>query len=187
MTPLSMPLSIFLSLALTLAAIQTPAPISDPEQRGATEQAAAESVQDPVADEPESGTPPTRPFPDRILQQLLEEREQTRPDQPAPPPQDASRELDRQGVLLEGTRIVSRPVEVFDQDGVIQLVLSLPERTRRPMLEPLENSVRQQMEQEFARGATRFIVSGEVTRYQGRNYLLLRRASPRGDHGNLRP
>ncbi len=77
---------------------------------------------------------------------------------------------------------------VAEMDGPVLAFESDSDRPAEPPLAVLASLARQQMEA-YAQGGLRsvvFVVSGEITAYQGRNYLLVRRFFVRPDDGNLK-
>lgn len=91
-------------------------------------------------------------------------------------------------LLLEGTFLVERPARFVQTDGRAKLVFQTEGQTAGSRtMELLPNQLLEAMEREAAAGFANFIVTAEVTRYKGSNYLLLRKILRRVEHGNLEP
>lgn len=153
------------------------------------------------ATQPSTG-PTTRPAGDsgmrrpeqaEILRGLL-----SRQDRPVPVPIEPKYErltpsergigLDGQPLLPEGTFVVERPGRI--ERAAEGLVFALhydpaAQQMRRFRLLPCQ--LLETIENELTGGYEDFIVSGEITRYRGENYLLLRKVLRRTAHGNLSP
>lgn len=134
-----------------------------------------------------------RPFQDDILKSLLSDREASQtiprqdPGMPAQPPALIGGQREVAGLMPDGTPIVERPGR-FYRNGEQKLIeLRLPSGERRISLEVLPNALLEALEREAAMGVAEFTVSGELTRYGGQNYLLLRKVVQRVDNGNLAP
>ncbi|MBU0638221.1 MAG: hypothetical protein KKB50_05090 [Planctomycetes bacterium] len=140
--------------------------------------------------------PPTlrKPEQAQILEQLIRERD--RPEPILPQSERAEGLVSDNGVgpseagglLLDGTTLVERPgrfVRLGDRAEFVFRPRTGEDRTVR--MEILENRLLEAMEAEVEKGTTEFVISAEVTRYQGRNYLLLRKLLKRVGHGNLGP
>ncbi len=134
-----------------------------------------------------------RPEQAEILRGLL-----SRQDRPVPVPIEPKYErltpaergvgADGQPLLLEGTFIVERPGRIErDGEGMTFAFHYDPaaQQLRRLKLVPCQ--LLETIEYELTGGYEDFIVSGEVTRYRGENYLLLRKVLRRTAHGNLSP
>lgn len=149
------------------------------------------------ATRPSDASPTLRkPAQAEILKNLLGRDERPtpiRPQQPAAyvgarPTPTAGVAADGQPLLLEGTFLVERPGRLVHEDGRAKLVLSPEVEGKGPRtLEILPNQLLEAMEHEASAGFTEFIVSAEVTRYRGSNYLVLRKILRRVGHGNLGP
>lgn len=190
---------LLLSMSLILAGwlVAQAAPLI---QDGATDNPAAESAAEATTDaaaaeadgdaEAEAETR-RKPFQDEILMQLLREQEAPKaiPQQDPSTPDDLATRGPDDGreLLVEGTMIVERPAELETGAESVRLVIRLADGERTLALEPLESSLRELLERQAKQGATNFTISGEVTRYRGKNYLLLRKVIQRVDNGNLRP
>jgi hypothetical protein len=92
-------------------------------------------------------------------------------------------------LLPEGTFVVDRPGRLVREDEWWTFVFESADGSVRehPLL-LLPNQQVELMEQTSASGTRSvvFIVSGEVTSYHGRNYLMVRKVLLRRDTGNLR-
>ena len=176
----------FLIIGNPLLLTQEP-PAEKPE---ATEQAAPES-QPTTAPE---RVMPRSPEQAQILQELLRGTE--RPHQPivsrepqADEPGAAPRPTVRGGLLLEGeiitdvaghlVRAGDRSEFHFKSGGPIEGAPSVMEFNKNGLLEAIEI--------EAENGIEDFIISAEITRYRGKNYLNLLRYQRQRTHGNLGP
>lgn len=91
-------------------------------------------------------------------------------------------------LMLDGTHIPECRGRLIHEDGRAKLVLQLPSddgATRTITL--LENQLLETMERQAEAGFREFIVAGEITRYEGTNYLYLLKLLRRTSHGNLGP
>lgn len=134
-----------------------------------------------------------RPEQAEILRGLL-----SRQERPVPVPIEpkyerltpAERGLGADGLslLLEGTFVVERPGRIErDGDGLAFAFNYDPAAQQMRRLRLLPCQLLETIEYEMTGGYEDFIVSGEVTRYRGENYLLLRKVLRRMAHGNLSP
>lgn len=133
-----------------------------------------------------------RPEQAEVLRGLLQ-----RQDRPSPtpiPPTDpivplADRGLapDGQPLLLEGSFIVERAARIDRSDEQTAFLLSLDGDGATRRFKAAPNQMLEAIEREAERGADEFIISAEITRYRGENYLVLRKALRRTPHGNLGP
>ncbi len=122
-----------------------------------------------------------------IYRKLLRERDAA---QPLLPTHDPSHDDDAQttagGLLLEGTMLVQksgrlvreaeRSLFEFDALGIRNAPSSF-ELVRNALLETAENAAE--------RGGNQFTITAEVTRYRGRNLLILKQVSIRPPSRNL--
>jgi hypothetical protein len=137
-----------------------------------------------------------RPVQADILRNLLGRDERPTPIRPLTRPatdgrsQAPSAGIDAEGhpLLLEGTFLSERPGRLVHESGRPMFVFHV-EGDDRPArsIEIMENQLLEAMERETEAGFSEFIISGEVTRYKDRNYLLLRKILRRVGHGNLGP
>jgi hypothetical protein len=96
-------------------------------------------------------------------------------------------ERDRQrGLLADGVTVPDRAGRLLHEADRPMFEFATEDGSRHRM-ELLRNSLLEAMEQELATGADEFIVSAEVTRYRGANYMLLRKVLRRVTNGNLSP
>jgi hypothetical protein len=161
--------------------------------------AAAQSIkpQDPPTSQPESQpaerrTTLRKPAQADILKDLLEQQEmRVLPVQPrtfGESAQAAGVGEDGQPLLIEGTSLVERPGRFVRETGASKLVFHVEGASQIPReMEVLENQFLETMEREAEAGFSDFIISGRVTRYRGRNYVLLTKVLRRTSHGNLGP
>lgn len=130
-----------------------------------------------------------------ILRQLLGREERPMPirpldfsAQPAGGVVAAGVDAEGQPLLLEGTFVVERPGRLVREGGRARFVFHVDGAGKSPRtIEILENQLLEAMEREAEAGFSDFIVSGEITRYRDRNYLIIRKILRRVDHGNLSP
>ena len=126
-----------------------------------------------------------------ILRNLLDQEDRPAPIQPQSGPAPATEAAlgsDGQPLLVEGTSLVERPGRLVHEDDKSKFVFNIggsDQKTRK--MEILENQLLETMEQEAEAGFAEFIISAQVTRYRGQNYLLLRKVLRRVSHGNLSP
>lgn len=169
-----------------------PLPQSAEPQEATTAQAPSET---PTSQPVEAQATLRKPVQAEILRSLLGRQEHPKPIRPQVPADGDAEDgqalgigPDGQALLLDGTYLTERPGRLVHEGGRPKFVLqtedgSRPSRT----LELLPNQLLEALEREAEAGFTEFIVSGEVTRYNERNFLLLRKILRRVDHGNLSP
>lgn len=185
--------------ALLILGMMQPIEQSDPpaqaEQTGNTAAEAPTAAAEPPATEPaepDAEDAGRKPFQDDILKTLLRDQEapQTIPQHnPVLGTLDPGiDDGDQQKLLLiDGTRLVERVGRVQQVEDKLRINIVRAGGERMVQLELLPNSLLELLEREVERGGSEFVVSGEVTRYRGRNYLLLRRVVRRVDNGNIMP
>lgn len=135
-----------------------------------------------------------RPAQTEIIQDLLRQREQTGVILPQDPQAGAAATAiepgggtDASGVIPEGTILVERPGRLVSEGGRATFVfLAAATGAHAQTMELLPNQLLEAMERESGAN-TEFTISGQVTRYRGRNYLLLLKVLHRLGHGNLSP
>lgn len=130
-----------------------------------------------------------------LLQQIQHERENRTPILPLPPQQTgrkaqtkAEKNAQDSALMVEGWPVVERTgrvVKVGDSTA-FEFDAVGPGPTLATM-EITKNSLLEQLESVSDAARKLFVVSGEVTRYRGRNYLTLKRVSVRAGHGNVSP
>ncbi len=134
-----------------------------------------------------------RPAQAEVLKGLLQRQERPMP-LPIPPagvamsPSDRGIGPDGQPLLLEGAFIVERPGRIEPMGGERAFVFQLGGEGagfRRMRLLPCQ--LLEVVEREMSGGHVEFVVSGEVLRYRGENFLLLRKVLRRMSHGNVGP
>ncbi len=150
----------------------------------------------PASRPAESPSSLRKPAQANILKGLLGRHERPRPilPQSAHDAEDGvdpvAGAIDPEGhpLLLEGTFLIERPGRLVYEDGRANFALQVDGGDQGVRtLELCPNQLLEAMEREAKSGFTEFIVSAEITRYRGRNYLLLRKILRRVDHGNLGP
>jgi hypothetical protein len=168
--------------SLALAQQPTSQPASEPaESQPSTQPATRPTVRDPEQVE--------------ILKTLLNRQDRAmlvRPQAPEKPGQEmpTSQATDPEGnpLLLEGTFLSERPGRLAHEDARAKFICYVDSGGQSPRtIEILPSQLLEAMEREAEAGFSDFIVSGEVMRYRGRNYLLLRKILRRVDNGNLGP
>jgi hypothetical protein len=129
-----------------------------------------------------------------ILEGLLGRRDRPTPIRPQPADEEEPEGEDGfvneegESVLLEGTFVIERPGRFVEVEGVPRFIfLASPEDEQTRSMEILRSQLLETMERESRAGFSEFIVSAEVTRYKGKNFLLLRKVLRRTGHGNLTP
>lgn len=164
-------------LCLAFAQDKPAEPASQPASAPTTQPA------DPVLRQPEQAD---------LLRKLLARRQRPEPILPRHEGASASTEPkvgpDGHPLLVEGTFIAERPGRLEHADGEAYYVFNLDGEGAGPRRIPiLKNQLLELMEQEAQAGYQDFIVSADVTRYRGSNYLLLRKVLRRLSNGNLGP
>lgn len=145
-------------------------------------------------------TPTTMPSQTELIRALREERQVNVPIPPTTPADAPGGEVSgttltpgetslSAQLLPEGTFVVDRPGRLVREDEWWTFVFESADGSvrERPLL-LLPNQQVELMEQTSASGTRSvvFIVSGEVTSYHGRNYLMVRKVLLRRETGNLR-
>lgn len=178
-------------VVMALIALMTGAPTQDENPKGAD--------QPKVAEQPESSPVDTatsvKPTQSQIYEELLRDTQRIqepimstdpdRPDGAARPGEDAG----DGGLLLEGTVLVERSGRLVRRGDSSEFKIapgSLPENAPEVM-EFNKNGLLEAMEREHDTGVMQFVISAEVTRYRGRNYLTLLKYRRTASHGNLSP
>jgi hypothetical protein len=141
------------------------------------------------ASKPATRTAPRGPEQARILEELLRgsERRQVKPILSKPVEgQEGSEEQEGGTLLLEGTVLIERAgtlVRGVDRSEFRFKSAGAGEERLEPM-EFNKNSWLELMEAEADAGVREFVITAEVTRYHGRNYLLLRKFRRYMSNGN---
>jgi hypothetical protein len=157
--------------------------LAGPQQPGPTASAPASA--------PISPRTLRKPAQAEIIQDLLREREQQGVILPQDPQTGQSAVVQpgesSEGLIPEGTILVERPGRLVSEDGrPTFLFLTLETGGQVQAMELLPNQLLEAMERQSASTA-QFTISAQVTRYRGRNYLLLLKVLRRVGHGNLSP
>lgn len=155
------------------------------------------------ADEPPASTQPAPPATHRtptqarIIEGLLRDRDKPKwilPREPEPvvgADVATSQPADGQGaavLLPDGTMLVERPGRlVWENERPNFVFYSDAGVSKLQTMEILPNGFREALERQAQFGNTEFVISGQVTRYRNRNYLLLTKVLQRVRHGNLSP
>ncbi len=163
--------------------------VLQPQQKPAPEAKPADTQ---PASQPADANPTLRkPSQAEILKNLLSRKDRAVPVRPIPSGSGRSKPTvgpDGQPLLLEGTFLVERPGRLIHENGRPSFVFQGDgESTATRSMVILESQLLETMEREAEAGYSEFIVSGEVTRYNGRNYLLLKKVLRRVANGNLGP
>jgi hypothetical protein len=133
-----------------------------------------------------------RPAQAEIIQELLRERERAGVILPQDPQAPGSAgpigaATDESGLIPEGTILVERPGRLVSDGGRPTFVfLTSATGGHMQTMELLPNQLLEAMERAPAANSE-FTISGQVTRYHGRNYLLLLKVLHRVGHGNISP
>ncbi len=159
-------------------------------QDKSTEPSATKPAESQPATQP-TGPSLRRPPQLQILQNLLSRPGRATPVRPEPqkpgPASAPAAASDGQDLLLEGAFLSERPGRLIHEGGRAKFVFNAESGQPSRSVEILENQLLEAMEREAEAGFTDFVVSAEVTRYRGRNCILLRKLLRRVDHGNLGP
>ncbi len=156
-------------------------------------QPASRPTQTQPATRPTDSNPTLRkPAQVEILKNLLRQQDRPTPiqSQTSPGRPDSTPGLGSDGrpLLAEGTFLVERPGRLMREGGRAKFVFHVNGESEASRSMPvLESQLLESMEREAEAGFSEFIVSAEVTRYRGTNYLLLRKVLRRTEHGNLSP
>ena len=175
-----------------LATLIAGACVLDPPQEDV---AAAKPGESQPASQPAGQTvSPRNPTQARILQELLRDAEQTRP---TPILSDPGVEEDspagvgdgQKSLLPDGYGLVERPGRLVRSGERVKFHFTSgsPAGDAPDVMEFNKNRWLEAMEAEAEAGVTEFIISAEVTRYRGRNYLNLLKYRRQIAHGNLSP
>ncbi len=153
----------------------------------------------PPADQPASQpavqpAPPRNPVQARILEELLRDVEQ---DRPTPILSDAAvgrkaiEDETHEGVSLlpDGTSLTERAGRLHRSGNRLEFCFTSgsPAPDAPDVMEFNKNRWLEAMEAEAEAGVEEFIISAEVTRYRGQNYLNLWKYRRQIKHGNLSP
>lgn len=165
--------------------------------------AAAQQDQDdraqPPASQPASKpavrSAPRNPTQARILEELLRgtEPRQAKPILPVTSGEGGKPAVEapngNSSLLLEGTVLIERPGRLVRLGDRVEFHFKggSPAENAAEAMEFNKNGLLEAMEAEAAAGVEEFIISAEVTRYRGSNYLLLRKYRRQIAHGNLSP
>ena len=179
-------------LLIVLAAILTLGVATDPPGGQLTDE------QTPAAQptsQPGVSTRPRSPTQARILEELLRGTEQhaTRPILPDTASRNGEAAADAveagRTLLLDGTPIWNRSgrlVRAGDRSE-FHFDPGEAEESGPTVMEFNKNALLEAMEAEAQAGVKEFRISAEVTRYRGRNYLILRKYRRQISNGNLTP
>lgn len=147
----------------------------------------------PAATQPAQEPPKTarRPVQAEILEALLRDREAQKPIQPVDPSAPAGQPgavAESANLLLEGSILVDRAGRLVRtrERAEFEFVGQTGDQALLPMI-ILESQYLEAMEREADAGAREFVITAEVTRYKGRNYLRLLKLTRRLENGNLAP
>ncbi len=153
--------------------------------------------ENPPASQPVRSAPPARRTPKQveILQNLLRDRERPAPivshhtsDKGLVPIPGARTAEGGRPLILEGRTLVERSGRLVLEDGTSFFVLTLEGEKEPRKMQLLPCELLEALERAAATSTSNeFVISAEVTRYRGANYLLLRKVLQRVGNGNLRP
>lgn len=163
----------------------------------------AKQDQPPPTGRPTDTQPATRPAGPRtmlrrpaqadILRKLIQRGRRPSPIRPQEPGRGAaaaegSSDAQGQPLLPDGTFLVERPGRLVYEAGRPKLIFHAADGVPgKRIMEICPNRLLEAMEREAAAGFGEFIISAEVTRYKGYNYLILRKILRRVGHGNVGP
>ncbi len=149
------------------------------------------------ATQPTSEPTLRRPQQVDVLQKLLERQVRPEPILPEQPERRPGRKLpdanavtasDGSPLLPEGTVLIERPGRLVVHEDRAEFVFAPDENHRAAAtMEILKSQLLEAMESQAEGGDNQFIISAEVTRYHGRNYIILRKVLRRVPNGNLTP
>ena len=143
------------------------------------------------ASQPATRTSPRKPEQARILEDLLRDVEghRAKPILSVLPDSAGGEAADGAGLMLEGTVLIERSGRLvrIGSRSEFHFTADTPGDDTQNMMEILKNRWLEAMEAEAEAGVKGFVISAEVTRYRGRNYLLLRKYRRQLSHGNLGP
>ena len=130
-----------------------------------------------------------------ILRDLIRERERPAPIIPSRQRADGetTRRIERGAaaadsrLLLEGTVIVERPGRFIIEDDRPRFTLTLPGEAESRTMEFNRNELLEALERVARSGVNEFVISAQVSRYRGQNYLSLLKVLERVPNGNLSP
>ena len=128
----------------------------------------------------------------RILKELLRDVDQERPKPILSDPDiglDAYRENEDESLLLEGT-VLKRRLGRLVRSGIrseFHFISSDSKEQEELIMQFNRNSLLEAMETEAEAGVRQFIITAEVTRYRGQNYLNLYKYRRQISHGNITP
>lgn len=163
------------------AAHSTDGATSQPTSRPAATQPSSRP-----AGENSSRTPLRRPEQVRLFQDLLQKANEPgviQPEGPAEPKSESTA-----GILPEGTTIAERSGKLVRSGDHWEFQFYRDDvQPGLQGIEVLKSAFLDQMERLVQKGATEFIVSGELTAYRGQNFLLIRKVRRQLDHGNISP
>ena len=137
---------------------------------------------------------PRNPTQARILEELLHEQERDRvqpilseggADTGTPGEQRA----DQGSLLTDGARLYEKLGRLVVSNGRSEFHFSTGALSKeiRPIMVFNKNQLLEMMEGEAQRGIVEFIITADVTRYRGENYLTLLKYRRQVSHGNLTP
>ena len=160
----------------------------------------------PPASQPQATTPsatsqpveeqsfPRNPTQAKILEELLREqgRDRVQPilseggADAGQPGEDAA---NRRSLLTDGARIYEKLGRLVVSEGRTEFHFSEGALSKeiRPVMAFNKNQLLEMMEREAERGAVEFIITADVSRYRGENYLTLLKYRRQVSHGNLSP
>jgi hypothetical protein len=147
----------------------------------------------PATSQPAQEPPRTarRPVQAEILEALLRDREAQKPIQPVDPSAPAGQGAvapEQANLLLEGSILVDRAGRLVrtHERAEFEFVGQAGDQALPPMI-ILESQYLEALEREADAGAREFVITAEVTRYRGRNYLRILKLTRRLENGNLSP
>lgn len=121
-----------------------------------------------------------------IYRKLLRERDAEQPLLPTAEHPTDSTESAVGGLLIEGTMLVQKSGRLIrEADRSLFEFDALGVRGAPSTIELVRNGLLETAESAAERGTDQFTVTAEVTRYRGRNYLILKQVSAKLSNRNL--
>ncbi|MFQ5807708.1 MAG: hypothetical protein ACE5I3_14780 [Phycisphaerae bacterium] len=159
----------------------------------APQQAKKQTAETPTsqpASQPAARASPRSPRQAQIYRALLGDTERPPPKPILPVSENAPGVAEADASLLpEGAVLMERPGRLMRSAGraVFHFKPGSPAEGAPETMECNKNGLLEAMEAEADAGVKEFIISAEVTRYRGRNYLNLLKYRRQVAHGNLGP
>lgn len=178
------------ALTASLGFVENP-PAAEPAAQAPASMPAA-TEQAPASSQPTGERTPRQL---EILRDLLRERERPTPiipPQPRTTPAPVGRGMKPTDpadsrLLPDGASLIERPGRFVLEGQRAMFIVRLDGETEPRALELHRNQLLEYMERSATSGLNEFTVSGEVSRYRGKNYLYLWKVLERVSNGNIAP